>query len=377
MKQMLKRSLISLVMAGLLLPAMAQADSTTTEGTLMALSGTTAPATMTIQSGVTTYTVNVAADTKLVRKYNGESSLEEFAVGDMVAVKGEVTGTTIVATRIRNLTIQRRGGLFNGTIVSLNATDKTFVLDPTDHAYRRLANQTVTTTAASKFYIGEKAAAFSDLAVGMKVKVIGLWRKTQNTVVADRTMIRLSSLSGTVASVTCGTDPKTMTVSVSTKVTSSTKKSSIGLRALNDTKTVTVTKIWAVSLRSDAVIRDSRLNTVSCDDITVGDTVHIRGIKTGATAMSAVQVRDKNLKRRTSTWQGTIKSIDSTAKSFVLNRKEGIDPNVTTSAGTIYVNKAGTVISFTSLAVDHKVLVFGTSIGATLNANLIVDLSLP
>ncbi len=65
-----------------------------------------------------TYTVNITAETRLVRKYGAKSDLSEFRTGDLVDVWGKYTDTatqdTIDAKVIRNLTIQKDGEYFSG-----------------------------------------------------------------------------------------------------------------------------------------------------------------------------------------------------------------------------------------------------------------------
>lgn len=343
---------LMLVTSGLITPQPAQAASSTIQGTLTAMSGTTAPAVLTVQSGLTTYTVNVSSSTTLVRKFFGTSTLDEFVVADLLVIKGVVTGTTIEASHIRNLTIQRRGGSFPGKVISVDAAAKTFVLDPTA---RRVANQTVHVSSNAKLFTGNQAGVFGDLAAGQKVMVIGLWRKTANTVEADRVMIKLTHLEGKIATVTCTSDPKTMTITTKGQNSAT----------------------WTVNLTSTTVIQDKQLNAAVCTDMAVDHQVKIQGLKTGTNTIQAIKIWDRGIKRTRHAWEGTIASIDSTAKTLVLNRKKGTDPVVVTSAATVYVNRLGAAIAFTDLAVNHKVIVLGTSSGSTLNANLVIDAGLP
>ncbi|MBI5404970.1 MAG: hypothetical protein HY976_01960 [Candidatus Kerfeldbacteria bacterium] len=177
------------------------------DGTLVAISGTTLPAVLTVQSGVTTYTVNVTTSTELVRKYNAPSSLDEFAVADMVRVWGTFTGTTIDATRVKDLSIQRKGAAQWGKIVSIDTSTNSFVFDTNR---KKTPNQTVTTSATTKIVLGHQLGTFADLKVGMVVKVVSLWRPSQQTMVAERIMVRLTELEGVVKTVSC--DTNTLTV---------------------------------------------------------------------------------------------------------------------------------------------------------------------
>lgn len=355
MQKILTRGLFaSLVLFGLTAFAPASLAATTTvEGTLTAISGTTLPAVLTVQSGVTTYTVNVTSSTVLVRLFNGPSTLEEFAISDLLRVEGTVTGTTIDATKIKNLSIQRKSSFFWGMILSIDSTNKTFTLDPQHR--RSLPDQTVITTASTKFFQGNRQGEFSDLVVGMNVRVVGLWRKSLNRITADRILIKLTEINGRVTAVDC--TAKTMTV-----VTNKGKKSEHS---------------WAVNLTDKTVVRDKNLNQITCIDVKVNHRVHVRGLKTGTLTMNALQIWDRGAKKTQNKWEGTILSLDATTKTFVLDLKKGTDPTVQVTAETILVNDNGTVIAFADLVVGHKLQVRGTLSDTTVTANLVIDKSLP
>lgn len=341
---------VALLTGGLSFSASAHAvTASVTTGTLVTVSGTTAPATLSVLSGTTTFTVNVSTTTVLVRKFNGTSSLDEFAAGDMLQITGVVTGSTIDATRIKDLTIQRIGGVLQGKIVSINATAKTFVMKPEGRV-----NQTVTVPTTAKVFKGQLAGTFSDLAVGQTVKVVGLWRKTLMTMTADRVMIKASELNGKVASIDCTAG--TMTVTKSGK------------------KNTTTT--WTIALTDTTAYRDRGFHQIACADIMAGDSIHVRGFSTGSKAMSALQVWDSTVKKTASRWSGKVSNVDSTAMMFTLDQKKGVDFQVTTSAETIIVNSKGTIVPFSSVVNTNSVTVWGVRNGSTITANLIVDSSL-
>lgn len=368
MNTRLKRSIAMALLVALALPGVTFASDggDTWTGTLTAMSGTTLPATLLLQVDTTDYTVNVTSDTVIIRKFNGTSSLTELAIGDTLDVRGGLTGTTIDATRIKDLTIQRKGGSFWGSIKSIDSTAKSFVLDPT-FPKKTLPDQTITTTDATKIFQGNRLGEFSDLAVGMRVKVIGLWRKSTNTVAADRLLIQLTEVNGTVKSIDLTSTPNTITV---------TSPKSAGA-ASNGKVQATSTKNYVVAITSKTVIRDKNLVIIGLSDIKVGHKVHVRGLKTGTLTLNALQIIDLGAKRTLKVLNGSISSIDSVNLTFVLQQKKGTDVNVTTKAETIYVNNDGTAIAFTDLVVGHDVQVRGPLTGTTVTANLILDKDLP
>lgn len=336
--------------AGIAVAYPALAASTTVEGTLVAVSGTTLPAVLTVQSGTTTYMVNVTSTTVLLRKYNGVSALDEFGVGDLLSIRGTVTGTTIDATRIKDLSIQRKDAAQWGTIESIDATAQSFVFNPTK---RGVANQTVTTTSKTTVFQGNRAGTFSDLSVGMTVKVIGLWRKSLSTIAADRILIKLTEINGTVSAIDCTANTMTVAVKHGKKTTS-----------------------WSVTLKTNTVFRDRSNAVIACTAVAVNHKVGVRGLKTGTNALNALQVFDKTTKKTQHTYNGTITALDTVNKTFVIDQKKGTDFTVTTSVETIIVNDEGQVIAFADLVNGHKVQVKGSATGTTVTANLIMDKSL-
>lgn len=125
------------------------------------------------------YTVSVVSTTRFRRHFWGESRFFELAVNNMVNVWGRFTDdakTTIEAKLVRNLTVQKRRGVFFGTITSKGSD--TFVLDS-----RGRGSQTVTVSSVTK-YINRRGGviAFSDLAFGDKVRLRGVWDKSNSTI---------------------------------------------------------------------------------------------------------------------------------------------------------------------------------------------------
>ncbi len=323
--------------------------TTSWRGTLVAMSGTTLPATLTLQVDTTTYTVNVTSATTLVRKFNGPSSLEEFGLLDDLKVRGTLDGTTITATHIKNYSIQRKGGEFWGTILSIDATAKSFVMKPKERS-----QQTVKTDVDTEIFQGNRAGEFTDLAVGQSVKVIGLWRKSQSIVEADRVNIKLTEIEGTVAAVDC--TAKTLTV---------------------NRKYKGEVQSWAVTLTDQTVIRDKELDPIACADIKVNDRVSVRGLKSGTTSLTALQVHDKGVKKSLRALFGEIESISSADKTFVLKTKKQGTLTVSVTTESILVSSAGLLISFDQLLVGHEVSIRGSVLGATATVNLLIDKDLP
>jgi len=142
---------------------------------LTAMNGTT----LTVTKKGKTYTVTTSAETKFRRHFGGASSLSEFSVGNKLDVRGQWTDqakTTIAAQLIHNHSIMKRRGTFVGEILSIN--DSTFILKSVNRG-----NQTVTVNSSTK-YVNRKMEVITlkDVAVGHRVRVKGMWDKSNNTI---------------------------------------------------------------------------------------------------------------------------------------------------------------------------------------------------
>lgn len=140
-------------------------------GELTAINGTT----LTVTKGDTSYIVLTDDKSHFRRKFWGKSELAEFSIGDKLNVVGtwtDETQTTIQARLIRNLSIQRRHGVFFGTVTS--KTDTSFIMDTI-----RRGNQTVIGDTGTQ-YVNRRQESidYADIAVGHRVRIRGLWDST-------------------------------------------------------------------------------------------------------------------------------------------------------------------------------------------------------
>ena len=124
------------------------------------------------------YSVLVNDKTILRRRFGGESKLSEFSPGDMVHIVGQWTDEkkgTISAFHIRNASIEKRPGVFIGEVTTrgsdsfmfapVNRPPQTVMIGPSVRMVNRM----------------EQPIPFSDIEVGHKVRVKGLWDREVNT----------------------------------------------------------------------------------------------------------------------------------------------------------------------------------------------------
>lgn len=146
-------------------------------GQVTAKSGTT----LTVEKDGKSYTVLTDDKTQFRRRFWGKGSLDEILVGHQVNVIGVWTDdakTTIQAKLVRDVSVQKRFGVFFGTVKSLTANG--WVMSTVSE---KRTDQTVTVSASTKFVNRkEETITQADVAVGHRVRVKGLWDSAANTV---------------------------------------------------------------------------------------------------------------------------------------------------------------------------------------------------
>lgn len=138
-------------------------------------------AALTVEKDGKSYTVTTTDKTQFRRRFWGKGSLSEIAVGHTVNVIGKWTDdakTTVEARLVRDVSIQKRHGVFFGKVESLTSDGwvMTTISDKRE-------NQTVKVSSSTKFVNRkEEAITQADVKVGQRVRVRGLWDRLNNTV---------------------------------------------------------------------------------------------------------------------------------------------------------------------------------------------------
>lgn len=148
-------------------------------GILKSKSGDTAPATLVVTGkDGKDYSVSVDASTQLRRHFWGKATLSEMSVSDTLNVIGQWADdghTAINATLIRDASVQKRLGVFMGTVQSLTGSGWTM------QTGRGI--ETVTISSSTKLVNRkEQIITQTQVKVNDKVRVRGLWDNKLNTI---------------------------------------------------------------------------------------------------------------------------------------------------------------------------------------------------
>jgi hypothetical protein len=166
------------------------------DGVVQTVSGTTAPATLTVQAGSTTVTVTVAATTKYERRYNGPSSLDEFTAGDRITAWGSFeksSTTTFDAQRIKDWSIQRA---YTRVVGSVAAVQKNGLVTlrvargGSGHSpYWHGEDVSVTLSPSTLVMSSPVTGTLDAVQPGVRVLVMGLYDRVSHTLRAYRVRV--------------------------------------------------------------------------------------------------------------------------------------------------------------------------------------------
>ena len=155
--------------------------------TLTAINGTS----LTVSQNGKTISVQTGTfdkcTTQFRRRFWGSSSIAEMSVNDKLNITGIWTDdskTSVNACLIRNVSIQKRFGVFFGNVIGINSTGLTMSTKSGNRA-----NQTITiSTSTSIINRKEQKIGLEDIQVGNLIRVSGMWDNQANTVTEVKTI---------------------------------------------------------------------------------------------------------------------------------------------------------------------------------------------
>lgn len=309
----------------------------TVTGTLTAMSGVSVPASLTLVAGATTYTVEVNSSTHFVRLYNGMSELAEFLVGDTIEVQGTMSNdaaNTITAKKIKDNSIQRRGGTFRGSIVTLSCADSTFTYKPKERD-----QQTVYISTSTKILRGGDKINCVDLKNGEIATVIGVWRPTTNRIDADRIIVHMKTLSGTITSIT---------------LTDGGLPAALLVQHKNG-------QDWIVTVGTGTKLFRRYMGKATIEEFQVGDKIEARGSLGNGLVLNARMVRNNSITVKHRDFGSRIFSIDQDAETFVIKilKKESVLSVTVKTTDETKIYNDDEEVAFSTLGVGTKVKILG------------------
>ena len=149
----------------------------TLRGTLTAINTTN----LTLKVGDVNFTIDASSAT-FTRRFGGAMTAADLQVNDKLIVQGTwQDGGVLKATKIQDLSLQARNGNFSGTVTSVDATAKSFVLTT-----NKRGTQTIFWDANTRITKNGATATSTDIMVGNAVRVDGAWNRTNENVTATK-----------------------------------------------------------------------------------------------------------------------------------------------------------------------------------------------
>jgi hypothetical protein len=134
---------------------------------------------LTVTENNKTYTVNTDGNTKFRRRFFGSANFAEIRINDQLNVFGKWTDdahTTILANLIRDMSIQKRFGVFVGDVTSVSGS--TLVIKSVNRG-----TQTITVSGTPKLTNRKgQPIQLTDILSGHRIRIKGMWDNTNNTI---------------------------------------------------------------------------------------------------------------------------------------------------------------------------------------------------
>ena len=171
------------------------------------VSSSTINAGITWGTGTLNFAVQTDSNTELIRRYGGNSQLSEISAGDFISFMGMLgpnfsLPVVVNASIVKDWSVQKAHAAFNGTVQSVDASAKKFVLKSEERG-----NVAVFTGTSTQFMKGSASSStFADVRVGAKVMASGLFNNVSRELEADKVKVNelmalRTTVEGTVQSV--------------------------------------------------------------------------------------------------------------------------------------------------------------------------------
>jgi hypothetical protein len=300
------------------------------------------------EPGGTTETIDVlSSSTTYVERGMPSASLADVASGDLVAVFGTVSGSTVTASEV--VIAVPRGAAHGETPAVAGIVQGTPSSDSFTIETRGGTSETVDVSDATVYCErGVPSASLTNVAAGDLVAVFGT--VSGSTVTASLVVIHSDFHHGfAVAGVVQGT-PGSTSFTIQTR------------GGVSDT----------IDVSASTKYYERGVGSVSLSDVASGDHVGVFGTISGTTVTAnAVLIAAPPATSGSFVAAGTVQTTP-TADSFVIETWGHVQLTVEVSGSTTYVEHGSTAASLTDVAITDDVAVFGTISGSTVTATQIV-----
>ncbi len=351
------------------------------KGSLTAMSTTSLPAKLTVKvtdilppleantramvsEPINLVTFEVNADTKLMTQSGATLTLKDFTLSDILVVQGNMAADgTITAAIVRNDSVQLNATA-SGTVDSVDATAKTFVLVKADGSKLNVA-----TTNATLFHMpdGTTTTDFASLKAGYSADIKGVMNTQTNWFTAAHVMVtRIPtppppeplpfSLEGTLTMISTTSLPAMLTV----RVTDILPPLEMRSRAMS------MQPINLVTFKVDASTRlySHSSGKISLANFAVGNKLVMQGNLNSDGTITATIIRNDSVDVTASALTGDIKSVNTTTQTFTFGKVGGITYAAYVGTDTKLSVPGVEAAAFADLKVGNAV-----SVNGLLNAN--------
>jgi hypothetical protein len=338
-------------------------------GELTAVGTTTVPTQLTVKldPNYQSRTITVAVDDKaiFVRHLFGKSSLSELTVGDHLQIFGryDQDNGSLQALAVKDESIQLASNV-TGIITSLDPNARTFTLSHQNGFSAKWLPLTVRISDDTRIVSTDGTIlSLANLQLQQQVSVRGVLNTQAKTLLATQVRATVTasqplpfSMQGNLTAISSTNLPATFTVEVKDILPPlDTRNGRLMPQSIN-----------SVTFRVDANTKLMGRSgaTISLADFKIGDSVIVQGSRDSAGTILATTVRNDSLQAMQNA-QGSIQSLDNSARTFVLVKADGSIVNIAVNGQTLFTIPDRTSSAFADLRLGYRIEVQGTLNSAT------------
>lgn len=273
---------------------------------------TTAPATLTVQTGRQgQISVSVTPSTRIVRRYNGASGLDELAANDVLQIRGTTTAPgAVTATWIRDISIQAAYTRLVGQVTSVTANSVSVVVQRgirRGSPFAPGSNLTLPVGTATKVISGTTTAtgSTSGITAGDRIVALGVFNRVAHNF---QSTFRIRILGTGVKA-----HPAAYTGYLVSAPVTTTTPTTLTLQTPHNGQI-------AVAVTPDTKIVRRYNGASSLDELSANDVLQVHGTSTAPGTLTATRIRDVSIQAAYTRVVGQVTAVGSNSVSIVVQR---------------------------------------------------------